>query len=468
MARGLVAIVGRPNVGKSTLFNALTRSRQAIVDDQPGVTRDRLYGKVLTSDPNLEAFTLIDTGGFETEKDSYQPFAGNIVWENTLAAIDEADVVILVFDLKSGVHPHDKDLVRLLQKKSKPTIYTVNKVDGIEQKKYTNEFFELGIDDFENVSAAHNVGLDILKDVVVEKLLEMPHLQKRRDTARDTVHIALIGRPNVGKSSFVNRLLGEQRSLVSEVAGTTRDSIDAPFQYNQKPYILIDTAGIRRRSKVRKKLEIISVIQSLNSIERADVVLLVIDAVEGMADQDQKLIARASELNKPIILLVNKWDLLQEKDSKSAANIERDLRYKMPVLEYAPILFISCLTNQRVHKVMAVVEQLVEQSRRRVPTSKLNEALHQIVQSHTPALSRKTHRRAKFYYATQVASAPPTIVVMCNVSEYLQESYKRYMHRQLQRILGFTEIPIQLIFRGKEEAKARQESRRNVGASAQH
>jgi GTPase len=450
VAKGIVALVGRPNVGKSTLFNAFTRTRQAIVDNRPGVTRDRIYGITHTMDAEIPEFGLIDTGGFETDRDSFQPFKNNLVWKSTLAAIDEADVVVLIFDLKAGVHPYDRDLVRLIHRLDKPVVYAVNKVDGIEMRVVASEFYELGIDEIEMVSAAHNRGIDELKDEVIDRLKNVPRLKHTEIKVPDSVCLSVIGRPNAGKSSLVNRLLGYDRSIVSEVAGTTRDSIDSHFTYNRKQYTMIDTAGIRRRSRVKEKLEIISVHQSLEAIERADVILLVLDAAEGFADQDARLASRAAELCKPILVVVNKWDLVPDKQTGSSKIFQEDIAFKMPELAFAPFIFISCETNQRVQKIMVNVERLAAMSQKRVATSELNRNLEEIVAKHTPALNRATSKRAKFYYATQVAVNPPTIVVKCNLADYLTDSYRRYMHRQFQARLGFDEIPLKLFFRSKE------------------
>jgi len=449
-SRGIVAIVGRPNVGKSTLFNQLTRSRSAIVDDRPGVTRDRLYGVVKTMDAELTSFALIDTGGFETDDSTYQPFSENIVWRNTTAAIDEADLVLLVLDGKDGLHPHDEDLARMLKKKGKQWVAVVNKIDDVSHETNATEFYSLGIDDYETMSAAHNRGVDAVCERLVEELKKSPRLQGAKPYDERALRIAVVGRPNAGKSSIVNRLLKSERSLVSDVAGTTRDALDTPFRYNEQDYLLIDTAGIRRRSKVSDKVEIISVIQSMEAIDRAHIVVLVISAIDGITDQDLRIATMATERQKPVILVYNKWDLVPDKNSNSSSEIVKDLRFKYKSLDFAPVLFISCLQNQRVHSVMATIERIGNQYRHRESTSNINKALRTMVLSHTPALMNRSNKRVKFYFATQVRSCPPTIVVMCNVAEEIAESYKRYMQRQFQEALGFTEVPIRLAFRGKD------------------
>jgi GTPase len=458
--KGVVAIVGRPNVGKSTLFNRMTRSEKAIVDDKPGVTRDRLYGLCKVEE---DGFTLIDTGGFETDDFNYQPFKENLVWRQTSAAIDEADLVIMVLDGKEGLQPWDEEISRILHRKRKRVIYVVNKVDGIEQKAVTLEFYSLGIEGYHCISAAHNRGVGELKEMIQENLneLHLANVSKNYDM-EGKLKLAVIGRPNVGKSSIVNRLTGDQTSLVSDIAGTTRDTVDTPVTYNSKDYILLDTAGIRRRSKVEEKIESLSVMRSIQALDNADVVILVIDAKEGFTDQDAKLAALTVDRHKPLLVVVNKWDLLEEKDANSARDYERNLKHAFKTLGHAPFLFTSCLMNQRIHKIMLLVEELAEQYQRRVETARLNEALEAMIFNHTPALIRARKKRVKFYYATQVRSSPPTIVVKCNLADELQESYKRYMHRAFQKALGFDKIPIRLLIRGKEserkeakEAKAR-------------
>jgi GTP-binding protein len=453
MRKGLVAIVGRPNVGKSTLFNQLTRSRRAIVDDQPGVTRDRLYGVAETSDAELTAFGLIDTGGFETDDMKLQPFASNIVWDNTLAAIEEADLIVLVLDGQTGVHPHDTDLVRMLMRLNKRVVYVVNKVDGANQARGANEFYELGIPEYETVSAAHNNGVAELRETIVDRLKEIPRLASAKTHGDDVIHLAIVGRPNVGKSSIVNRLVGQDRSLVSDVAGTTRDAMDTGFRFNNRDYVIIDTAGIRRRARVKQKLEILSVIQSMDAIDRADIVLLILDTTEGVTDQDARIANMAIDQHKPLIIVINKWDLLPEKDANSMVEYEREIRRRLHTIDYAPMIFISCLENQRVHKIMGVVEHVVEQYSRRIGTGELNRALEEIVQLHTPALITNSIKRVKFYFATQVKTSPPCIVVMCNVADEVQESYRRYMERQFQKRLGFDQVPVRVLFRGKDEKR---------------
>lgn len=458
MIKGTVAIVGRPNVGKSMLFNALTKTRNALVDDQPGVTRDRLYGQVYFDDFKERGFLLIDTGGFETEDLYYQPFKDNLVWQQTELAVDEADLVILVFDGRAGVHPHDSELVRFLARKNKPVLFVVNKIDGAQNEPLTYDFYQLGIESMISTSTAHMRGIDELLEAIDESFKNIPELKAdRRHFTGEGTRIALVGRPNAGKSSILNRLLGEERSLVSDVAGTTRDSLDTPLVYNQNQYVLVDTAGIRRRSRINDKIESLSVMRSMQAIERADIVLLVLDATQSLTDQDARIADLAASQYKGMAIIVNKWDLVPDKDSNSDKNYTNFLRERLSLLSWVPILYVSCLENQRVHKIMQLVEEVSASFTRRADTRSVNNALREMVGSHTPALNRATSKRVKFYYATQVRSAPPTILIFCNVAKEIQESYKRYMINRFREALGFGNVPIRLIFRAKEEAKRRRQ-----------
>lgn len=451
MIRGSVAIVGRPNVGKSTIFNRLTKSNRAIIDDRPGVTRDRIYGSVLKNDPqdHWESFLLVDTGGFETKGQYYQPFSKNLVWDQTQIAIEEADVVVMVFDGKAGLHPHDQMLVRYLQKLNKPVIYLVNKIDGREQQTSTFEFHELGLDELYSCSAAHNKKIWELSEVIESTLEQCPQLDRKRPKTSET-RISLIGRPNVGKSSILNRLLGENRSLVSDISGTTRDSVDAEISYNGHSYTVVDTAGVRRKTKINEKLESLSVLKSMRSIDASDVVILV-TTHEGINEQDAKLANLAIQQFKPLLIVVNKWDLHEDKSSNTIQEMTLDIRAKLKSMAYVPVLFTSCLENKRVHKILSEVEKLAEAYRRRSSTSDVNSCLETAVRHHTPALIRRYNKRVKFFYATQVKASPPTIVVKCNVAGEIQESYKKYLTNQFRKNLGFDCVPLRVLYRGKEK-----------------
>ncbi len=457
MIAGIVAIIGRPNVGKSTLFNRMTRSTKSIVDDRPGVTRDRIFGTVSSVEDDDAGFLLIDTGGFETKDLYYQPFSKNIVWEQTQQAIVDADVVLMVLDGKSGIHPHDGELVSYLKSQNKEVIYVVNKVDGREHEPNALEFYELGIDKFTCVSAAHNRGIWDLCAEVESHLQGKTDLKAHKAEQAGAAKIAIIGRPNAGKSSILNRLCGEERSLVSDVAGTTRDTIDTHLVYNKKPYVLLDTAGVRRRKKIFDKIESLSVMRSLRSIEDADVVVLVIAADEGLSDQDARLASLAINQYKPLLIVVNKWDLVPDKETNTARDYARDIHEKLRDAAYIPIIFASCLENQRIHKIMASIEELMAAYEKRVPTAAVNAALQNAVQAHTPAILKRYSKRVKFYFATQVSARPPTIVVKCNVAEEIQESYKRFLVKRLRSDLDFGDIPLRVFFRAKSEDKARAE-----------
>jgi GTP-binding protein len=456
MIEGIVTIVGRPNVGKSTLFNKLTRTTQALVDDRPGVTRDRIYGTVESMFDDDDGYAVVDTGGFETDDLYYQPFARNIVWEQTEQAIRDADLVLMVFDAKSGLHPHDRQLVQFLKELQKPVAYAVNKVDGPEQQPSTLEFYELGVEHFFTISAAHSRGIWELSEHIESRLRSMKSLHSVKTHAEGATKIALIGRPNAGKSSILNRLCGEERSLVSEVAGTTRDTVDTPILYNKKPYVLLDTAGIRRRKKIFDRLEGLSVMRSLRAIEDADVVVLVIAADEGLSDQDARLAQLAAQQYKPILIVVNKWDLVPNKETNTARDYERGIHDKLKDIAFAPVIFTSVTENQRIHKILAKVEELAAAADHRVSTSQLNDALQRAVHEHTPALLRRYNKRVKFYFGTQVSVKPPTIVIKCNVADEIQESYKRYLVKRLRQDLNFGDVPLRVFFRDKSEEKSQQ------------
>lgn len=450
---GIVALVGRPNVGKSTLFNLMTRSKAAIVEDVPGVTRDRLYG--LCFRENGHGFTLIDTGGFETDEINYQPFSENLVWQQTKVAIDEADVVVMLLDGKSGLHLHDKELSQYLSRQGKNVIYAVNKIDGVEKQGQMFEFFELAPDtDLHPVSAAHNRGVYDLVELIDDQLTDMG-LRAARPVEDDAVRVALIGRPNAGKSSILNRITGEPRALVSEIAGTTRDAVDTNYRYDGRDYVLVDTAGIRRKTKIHDKLESLSVLRSLRVLDDADVVVLVIDAIHGITDQDARLAQLVVDRKKPILLVVNKWDLVPSKTTNTARDYAKNIRERYLVdIRYLPIMFVSCLENQRVQSILSEIARLSDLTKTRVSTSRVNEVLMDAIEKHTPQVSKRFNKRIKFYYGTQVAHTPPTFVIMCNVAGEIQESYTRYLTSYLRKHLGFTDIPIKIIFRNKADQKS--------------
>lgn len=430
----VVAIVGRPNVGKSTLFNRIFGRRKALVEDFPGVTRDRNYAEVTRFEV---PFTLVDTGGFEPASEERLLAQ---MREQSQLAMEEADLILLVMDAREGVTPADEMVAAMLRRVEKPVLFLVNKVDSEKDEALAAEFFALGVDRLITLSAEHGRGIDELMQAVLEQLPRVARKEEDEEAAR----LAVIGRPNVGKSSLVNRLLGFERVVVNSLAGTTRDSIDTPFRYNRKRYVLIDTAGIRRKGRVTHKLEKFSVIQALKAVERSHVVLMVIDAVEGVTDQDLTVAGYAHEKGRAVILVVNKWDLV-EKDDRTMGRYVEKLRGTFKFLPQAPILFVSALTGQRVAKIMAKVEEVAEEFDRRIPTPALNKVLQEAVRSHPPPVFQG--RRLKYFYIAQAAVRPPTFVVFVSRPEGVHFSYQRYLSNCLREAFGLEGVPIRLHFR---------------------
>jgi GTP-binding protein len=429
----VVALVGRPNVGKSTLFNRIVRKREALVDDMPGVTRDRHYCDTSWEDKD---FTLVDTGGFV--QGDVDRFAGEIRFQ-VEQAIDEADVVVLVLDGKNGVSPYDRDLVELLRNVDRNVFYLVNKIDNEFQEENLFEFFSLGIENPYPVSGEHGYGVpDFLDDMV----RSFPDSDIEEES--DAIRIAVVGRPNVGKSSLINRLLGEKRLVVSDVAGTTRDSIDTLCHRGGKDYLLIDTAGIRRKGKVDQKLEKFSIIKSLKSLDRCDVALILVDAAEGVTDQDITIAGYAEERGCGCIFLLNKWDLIDRSTTSIKGFYER-LYMEAKFLHFAPAMTISAMTGLRVGKIFKLVEEVFEQYQTRVATGELNKILGNATERTPPSLHKG--KRLKFYYATQVEIKPPTVVCFVNYPEAVHFSYKRYLINQIRESTGLDKTPVKLEFR---------------------
>ncbi|MCP4625110.1 MAG: ribosome biogenesis GTPase Der [bacterium] len=439
----IIAIVGRPNVGKSTLFNRITRTRDALVDNFPGVTRDRHYGDAGWNDVE---FTLVDTGGF-TEGDD---FAEEIRFQ-VHQAIDDADVILLLLDGKEGVSPFDRDVIDILRTVDKPVFYAVNKIDGAGQEVMLSDFYQLGIDNLYPLSAEHRYGLNDLMDDIVDSLGQFTG-EPIEESDQNRIKLAVVGRPNVGKSSLINRILGEKRLLVSEIPGTTRDAIDSVCQVNDKTYLLVDTAGIRRKGKVSKKLEKFSIIKALRSLDRCDVALIVIDAEEGVTDQDIAVAGYAYDRGCGCILLLNKWDRV-DKDSKTVKVYYERLRDQAKFLSFAPAMTISALTGQRVGKIFKLVDEVFEQYQRRIGTGKLNRIFEQAIEKNEPSLHRGN--RIKFYYAAQTSAKPPTIVCFVNYPQAVHFSYKRYLINQVREQAGLDSTPIRIIFRQREGRKKR-------------
>ena len=440
----IVAIVGRPNVGKSTLFNRITRTKDALVDDFPGVTRDRHYGDANWDDVE---FTLVDTGGF-TEGDDL----ADAVRFQVHQAIADADVIMLLLDGKEGISPFDKDIINLLRSVEKPIFHVVNKIDGAEQEIYLSEFYQLGLETLYPLSAEHRYGLtDLLDEMVnvISGLATAPH----EEAAGEMIRLAVVGRPNVGKSSLINWVLGENRLLVSNIPGTTRDAIDSVCKLNGKSYLLVDTAGIRRKGKVSRKLEKFSIIKALRSLERCDVALIVMDAAEGVTDQDISIAGYAYDRGCGCVFLLNKWDLV-EKDSNTVKAYYERLRDQAKFLSFAPAMTISALTGQRITKTFKLVDEVYSQYVHRIATGQLNRILGMAIEKNVPSMHRG--KQIKFYYAAQISTRPPTIVCFVNYPQAIHFSYKRYLINQLREKSGLDKTPIRMIFRQREGKHARQ------------
>ncbi len=440
MSKPVVAIVGRPNVGKSTLFNRIVGGLVAIVQDTPGVTRDRLY---YDAEWLGRKFTLIDTGGIEF-KDQTTPLSTQMKKQAEMA-IEESDVVVLLVDAQSKLTPDDVQIAKYLRKAGKPILLVANKVENFTDfPMEAHEFLALGFGEPIPISSVHGLNVGDLLDKVVSKLPK----NIVEDYDPDIVKIAVIGRPNVGKSSLVNMLLGEERVIVSDIPGTTRDAIDTPFVFEEKRYIIIDTAGIRRKKKIEELTENYSVIRSFRAVERADVVLMLIDPLEGVTDQDKRIVGYAHEVGKGIILIINKWDLV-EKDDKTLNKFEKKIREELPFIQYAPTQFISAKTGQRVNKIMELVEFVAEQTSMRIQTSTLNDMLREWVHLNPPPSDKG--KRLKVLYATQKSVQPPMFIFFVNDPELMHFSYKRYLENQIRKSFGFEGSPIRIITRKREK-----------------
>lgn len=437
----IVAIVGRPNVGKSTLFNNLVGDRIAIVDDMPGVTRDRLYRE---TEWNGVEFVVVDTGGLEPRNNE---FMMTKIKEQAEVAMNEADVILFVVDGKSGVNPLDEEIAYILRKKQKPIILCVNKIDNfLQQQDDVYDFWGLGFEHLIPVSGAHKINLGDMLDMVTE-MIEKIDLPEEEE---DVLKLAIIGKPNAGKSSLVNRLSGEERTIVSDVAGTTRDAIDTIVQYKDNKYMIIDTAGIRRKSKVEESLEYYSVLRAIKTIKRADVCILMLDGKEGLTEQDKRIAGIAAEELKPIVVVVNKWDLV-DKNKVSMKSMKEELYAELPFLSYAPIEFVSALTGQRTTKILEISDTIYEEYTKRISTGILNTVLKDAVLMNNPP-TRKG-RVVKINYATQVSSAPPKFVLFCNYPELIHFSYARYIENKFREAFGFDGSPILISFEKKNAEK---------------
>ncbi len=437
MSKPVVALVGRPNVGKSTLFNRLAGMRKAIVEDIPGITRDRIYEQ---SEWEGREFIIIDTGGLITGD---QDLLSGEVRRQVEVAIDEADVIIMVVDAREGLVQEDEEIAAILRKSGKPIVLAANKVEDFRNQAQFYEFFSLGLSEPIPISAVHGLNTNDLLDEVVANF---PDPEETPEEGLKT-RVAVVGRPNVGKSSLVNAILGEERVIVSDIPGTTRDAIDTPFEYGGNQYILVDTAGIRRKTRISVSTERYSVIRAFKAAERADVVLIVIDATEGVTEQDQRIAGFVHEQGRASVIVVNKWDLVT-KDGKSMTAYDKDIREELKFMAYAPILYVSALTGKRVPKILELVDFVADQHYRKVQTSELNRLINEALLLNPPPGAGK--KKLKVYYATQVKTGPPTFVLFVNDVELMHFSYLRYLENNFRQAFGFEGSPIRFVLRRRE------------------
>ncbi len=437
MAKPIVAIVGRPNVGKSTLFNKIAGKRISIVEDKPGVTRDRIYTEV---EWQGDVFTLIDTGGIE-------PNSEDIILkqmkQQAEMAIETAEVIVFLVDGQEGITSSDQEVATQLRKTRKKIILAVNKIDAPKYKDNVYEFYNLGLGEPVGISSGQALGLGDLLDEIVK------HFPEEREDPYDeyTIKVAVVGKPNVGKSSLVNKILGEERVIVSNVPGTTRDAIDTPFVVEDNKYVFIDTAGMRKKGRIFEAIERYSVIRSLTAIERADVCLLLIDAEEGVSEQDSKIAGYIHDQGKAVVIVVNKWDAV-EKDEKTIEKYKVEIKKELSFMDYAPIIFISALTGQRVHKVIELINHVSNQHAMRISTGMLNDIVNEAVLMNQPAISGG--RRLKVYYATQVSVKPPTFALFVNEPNLMHFSYQRYLENQIRKAFSFEGTPVRFLLRKRE------------------
>jgi GTP-binding protein len=441
-----IVIVGRPNVGKSTLFNRLAGKRRALTHDLPGMTRDRLR-EIVTLDDGRR-YELTDTGGLEYGDSPMSAFAGEIKAQAE-TALREADFILFVVDGAVGVLPEDREIAQQLRGEAPRTVLVVNKIDRKDAEEAVNEFWELGFERLIPISAEHGTGTDDLTDLISE-VVPPEAAEEEEDDAAAPIRVAIIGRPNVGKSSLLNRLTNEERSVVSPISGTTRDAIDEEIERNGRRYVIIDTAGIRRKGKTTDEAEKLAVISARKAIERCEIALVMIDAVDGVTAQDATVAGYAEDAGKAAMLLVNKWDAAEHEQDDSK-KFEEHVRFKMKFLAYAPIEFISAKTGRRVEKVFPKIDQIVAGYRQKFRTSELNQILERAVQAHNPPVVRGRPRR--FYYATQLKSGPPTFALFSNSDEPLHFSYRRYLENQFREHFGLVGVPIHFVIRARKGMK---------------
>ena len=437
----IVAVVGRPNVGKSTLFNALAGENISIVKDTPGITRDRIYADVTWLDKN---FTLIDTGGIEPDS---KDIILSQMRSQAQIAIDTADVILFVVDVKQGLQDADSKVADMLRRSGKPVVLVVNKVDSVQKfMADVYEFYNLGIGDPHPISAANRTGLGDMLEVVCESFPDNTGDEEEDDRPK----VAIIGKPNVGKSSIINKLLGEDRLIVSDIAGTTRDAVDTQIKYHGKEYVFIDTAGLRRKNKIKEELEHFMIVRTVSAVERADIAVLVIDASEGVTEQDAKIAGIAHDRGKAVIIAVNKWDAI-EKDDKTIYRFTEKVRNTLSFMPYAELIFISAQTGQRLQKLFETIDMVSENHAMRVQTGVLNEIMAEAVAMQQPPTDKG--KRLRLYYITQVAVKPPTFVIFVNDKELMHFSYTRYIENQIRETFGFKGTPLRFIIRERNEEK---------------
>ncbi|MBP1656782.1 MAG: putative GTPase [Bacteroidetes bacterium] len=434
-AAWLVAIVGRPNVGKSTLFNRIIGRRHAIVDDAPGVTRDRHYGEAEWAG---KSFTLVDTGGYVPASDDTMETA---IREQAEVAIDEANLILFVVDAGSGIVPAEREIADILRKAGKRVVLVANKSDGDKKESGLGEFYQLGLGDPVPVSALVGRKVGDLLDLITR---DIPVSEAMEDDPR--IKIAIIGRPNVGKSSLVNALLQEDRHIVTDIPGTTRDPIDAVLKYYGEELLLIDTAGLRRKAKVKESVELFSALRTLKSIERCDVAVILVDAVEGIEHQDLRIVETAMEKHTPALIAVNKWDLV-EKDDRTAVAYERAVRDRLRIYDFLPVMFVSALTRQRIYKLLDTVKQIHQEAQKRITTSQLNDRLLPDIQTHPPR--SRSGKEIKIKFITQVKSAPPVFAFFCNDPRLIDDTYVRFLENRLREHFGFMGVPLVITLKKK-------------------
>lgn len=439
-----IAIVGRPNVGKSTFINRLVGSREAIVDDMPGVTRDRLY---FDAEWCSKTFTVIDTGGIIPGDEDEIMLS---IFEQAQIACEEADCIVFIVDAKEGITPVDEDIANQLRRTKKPVFLAVNKIDTPDQRNLIYEFHSLALGDPNPISAMHGTGdIGDLLDKLVAVLPEGDN-----EEPENAIRLALIGKPNAGKSSLINAVLDKQRVIVSEVAGTTRDAIDTEFEYEDQKYVLVDTAGLRKKSKVEgTSIERYAVVRAIKTIRKSDIALLIVDANEGITDQDKKIADLVIKAGRGLIIVVNKWDIFEDKDEKSADKYKKDLQELVPFLKFAPILFVSAKTGQRIHKIFPTAKEVYAECKKQLSTSILNRVILEAYALNPPTTEKG--KRLKPYYSTQIISSPPSFVIFVNDSSLFKESYKRYLEKKMREAFGFFGTPIRIFARERKEKKGK-------------